>query len=481
MADTKISELTSITGANVNDTADELAIVDGSATQTKKITREELFQGVSKAKVGTGADANGNADELVISKDQNNVGMSILAADSTGVCRILFGSQTDNSAAKIQHNESNSRLFVQAEGELRLQTGGTNDRVTVDSSGNVGIGNTSPSEVLDVTGTGLFSGRVGIGTDLGSNPSGADPDADNLVIDAGGADAGITIDTGTAAKGSLFFADGGTGDGLKRGQIVYDHNGDYMAFATNAVERMRLISSGAKIGTGADGSANGDELVLSKAGNNIGMTLLCNDTTGNSRIYLGSQTDTQAARLHHNAGNNRLFLQAKGELHFQTGGSGTTMTLDGDGDLDVTGALSKGSGSFKISHPLKPDTHHLVHSFIEGPQADNLYRGRVALVGGTATVNLDTAGRMTEGTFVALNGNVQCFTSNEQGWTAVKGSVSGNTLTIQAQDSACTDTVSWMVVGERHDQHMIDTAWTDAQGRVITEPEKVEDTQEETA
>jgi hypothetical protein len=76
---------------------------------------------------------------------------------------------------------------------------------------------------------------------------------------------------------------------------------------------------------------------------------------------------------------------------------------------------------------------------------------------------------------------VQCLTSNEQGWTAVKGSVSGNILTIEAQEASCTDTVSWMVIGERKDQHMIDTLWTDADGRVITEPEKVEDTQEEGA
>jgi hypothetical protein len=506
-----------------------------------------------KIKVGAGADGPVNGDELVLSKVQTNVGMSILSEDTTGQSRLIFGTQTDTSAAKVQYVASSDEIILQSGGIVTLQSGGTVDRVTIDSSGNVGVGNASPSdpldvtgtvkstvsstgdfnfnavssgggnyriypddattanptwlhqsnssedqawviggvermrldsggnlgiatsspaEALDVTGTGLFSGRVGIGTDLGSNPSGADPDADNLVIDAGGADAGITIDTGTAAKGSLFFADGGTGDALKRGQIVYDHNGDYMAFATNAVERMRLISSGAKIGTGADGSSNGDEFVISKDITNLGMSLLCADSTGNSRIYLGSQTDTQAARLHHSESNDRLFLQAKGDLYFQTGGSGTTMTLNGSGDLDVTGALSKGSGSFKIDHPLKPDTHHLVHSFIEGPQADNIYRGTVALVNGAATVNLDTAGRMSEGTFVALNGNVQCLTSNEQGWTAVRGSVSGNILTIEAQDSACTDTVSWMVIGERHDQHMIDTAWTDADGRVITEPEK---------
>ena len=79
---------------------------------------------------------------------------------------------------------------------------------------------------------------------------------------------------------------------------------------------------------------------------------------------------------------------------------------------------------------------------------------------------------MSEGTFVLLNREIQVFTSNETGWTAVKGSVTGNTLTITAQDNTCTDTISWMVIGERKDQHMIDTDWTDENGKVIVEPLK---------
>jgi len=165
-----------------------------------------------------------------------------------------------------------------------------------------------------------------------------------------------------------------------------------------------------------------------------------------------------------------------------SGGSVTSVFLRQSG-LEVNasgtviqGSLSKGSGSFKIDHPLvgMSTTHNLVHSFIEGPQADLIYRGKVDLVDGSATVNIDTAGRMTEGTFVALCTNVQCFTTNETDWTAIKGSVSGNTLTVLAQDSSCTATVSWMVVGERKDQHMIDTNWTDDNGRVITEPPKTD-------
>ena len=168
---------------------------------------------------------------------------------------------------------------------------------------------------------------------------------------------------------------------------------------------------------------------------------------------------------------NQVILQSSGATErLRTENSGVRIT----GLCTVTGVLSKGSGSFKIDHPVAgmSTTHDLVHSFIEGPQADLIYRGSVDLVSGIGTVNIDTAARMTEGTFDALCTNVQCFTSNETDWTAVKGSVSGNILTITAQDSSSTATVGWMVVGERKDQHMLDTHWTDDDGRVIVEPTK---------
>ena len=144
--------------------------------------------------------------------------------------------------------------------------------------------------------------------------------------------------------------------------------------------------------------------------------------------------------------------------------------------VNFRGGISASSKSFRITHPhpSKKDTHDLVHSSIEGPQADNIYRGKVDLVGGTATVNIDTTSNMTDGTFVLLNRDIQCFTSNETGWTAVKGSVSGNLLTITAQDNSCTDTISWMVVGERQDDNIksSDVDTTDSDGKLIVEPLK---------
>jgi hypothetical protein len=144
------------------------------------------------------------------------------------------------------------------------------------------------------------------------------------------------------------------------------------------------------------------------------------------------------------------------------------------GDVQVIGSLSKGSGSFKIDHPLPElqDTHHLVHSFVESPQADLIYRGKVTLTNGQAQVNIDQAAGMTDGTFVALCRDVQCFTSNESDWDAVKGAVVGNMLIIDCQNSSSSATISWLVIGERQDKHMFETKWTDENGKVIVEPLK---------
>ena len=135
---------------------------------------------------------------------------------------------------------------------------------------------------------------------------------------------------------------------------------------------------------------------------------------------------------------------------------------------------SKGSGSFKIDHPLpeKKDTHNLIHSFIEGPKADLIYRGKVQLINGSASINIDEVSGMTDGTFVLLCNDVQCFTSNETDWDAVKGSVSGNVLSIECQNTSSNATVSWMAIGERKDDHMLKADWTDENGKPMVEPLK---------
>jgi hypothetical protein len=338
------------------------------------------------------------------------------------------------------------------------------------------------------------SGKVGIGN---LTPTAhTNNSLSSVVIGTSAARDGLSIITATDGKGQIAFGDGDSdasgGAAEWQGIVEYDHSSDALKFYTRNYHRMTILGSGdtttSRVGintTAPDGTmhlhkascgtetanALGDILVLEDDGNN-GMSILTPDNAY-GQILWGSPSGDGAtgdsnARIAagYNSGNQRLDISV--------GQTNSAVTVHDTGNVAISGALSKGSGSFRIPHPLESrDGHDLVHSFLEGPQADLLYRGTATLSGGTATVNVDTAARMTDGTFVALCGNVQAFTTNETAFDNVRASVSGNVLTITSEDVSSTASISWLVVGERKDAHMVATDWTDSDGRVITEPETV--------
>jgi len=183
-------------------------------------------------------------------------------------------------------------------------------------------------------------------------------------------------------------------------------------------------------------------------------------------------TLAQIKGISEGSGNNKSHLQ----FYTSDGSLGMRMRIRDNGTVQVIGALSKGSGSFEIEHPLesKRETHLLRHSFVEAPTCDNIYRGKVTLVNGSSSVNLDEASGMSEGTFVLLNKNNQVFTTNESDWDNVKGIITGNTLNISCQNSDSTAEISWLVIGERHDDNIKTSPFTDSDGKLIVEPEKYE-------
>ena len=65
------------------------------------------------------------------------------------------------------------------------------------------------------------------------------------------------------------------------------------------------------------------------------------------------------------------------------------MTIAANGDVHVTGNLSKGGGSFQIDHPLDPKNKYLYHSFVESPDMKNVYDGNITTdEHGLATVKM---------------------------------------------------------------------------------------------
>lgn len=156
-------------------------------------------------------------------------------------------------------------------------------------------------------------------------------------------------------------------------------------------------------------------------------------------------------------------------------------TFDVSGNARVTGSLfasgvtiaNGGVKTFRIPHPVLPDTE-LIHSCIEGPRADLIYRGRKRLSGGSVTVDLNrestgNGATMADGTFEALCANPQVFVTNNDTWDRVRGAVTGATLTITAESPAADCWVDWMVVAERKDATIKASPLTDADGFLILE------------
>jgi hypothetical protein len=129
------------------------------------------------------------------------------------------------------------------------------------------------------------------------------------------------------------------------------------------------------------------------------------------------------------------------------------------GHVDVIGALSKSSGSFKIDHPLDPANKYLYHSFVESPDMKNIYDGNVTTDGsGTAVVTMPAW-------FEALNTDFryQLTVIGQFAQAIVASEISNGSFAIKTSKPGVK--VSWQVTGIRQD------AWANAH-RIQVEVDK---------
>jgi hypothetical protein len=110
---------------------------------------------------------------------------------------------------------------INGRGARSLLFGTSNtERMRIDSSGNVGIGNT-------------------VATTLNNTSLAA-----NLAVGTGATHAGVTVYTSTSTNGTIAFADGTSGSDTYVGYMQYQHGNNSLSFGTSAAERMRIDSSG---------------------------------------------------------------------------------------------------------------------------------------------------------------------------------------------------------------------------------------------
>lgn len=151
-----------------------------------------------------------------------------------------------------------------------------------------------------------------------------------------------------------------------------------------------------------------------------------------------------------------------------TAGGGDAALFDGNvtvnGNLAVSGTVSKGGGSFRIDHPLDPENKYLYHSFVESPDMMNVYNGMVLLdERGEAWVDLPDW-------FEALNRDFR-YQLTAIGSPAPDLHIGAEIrdLKFQIAGGVPFQKVSWQVTGVRHDPFARDH-------RIPTEVEKPQET-----
>jgi len=220
--------------------------------------------------------------------------MSIIINGDTGV------SGVDGSATTpaFQGNDTNTGIFYPAADTIAFAEGGT-EVMRIDSSGNVGIGTTTPANKFEVNGDGqrntaranTTAGEVLIeaqASNYWSTPTYSGTSLRQSGSTATGTYAGLS----NASLGSLIFQNGSAG-------LIATNGGSPIAFATASTERMR-IDSGGNVGIGttspisrlqvkAEGQSFGDGYILEKSSG----TIMYNQVVGSDdALYLGYSSNS---------------------------------------------------------------------------------------------------------------------------------------------------------------------------------------------
>lgn len=248
-----------------------------------------------------------------------------LIGPNTSQVRIKFGDTDNAGIGEVGYNHStNAMRFVTNDSE----------KMVIDSSGNVGISNTSPSS---------YNGS-----------------SDNLVIGSSGSN-GMTIVSGTSNAGYIMFADGTTGQQAYEGQITYDHSSNFMSFNTTANERMRIDSSGRLlVNRSATGGSVFDtcnvqvtgnisisradpELILQNTGTDARVWRILGSTSGGGTAALRFYDDTASAERMRITSSGRVLVNnttSFGGMFQSTGLAGAVAAMgarvgaNGDGALE---------------------------------------------------------------------------------------------------------------------------------------------------
>jgi len=388
---------------------------------------------------GAGNTANGEFALLDISSGSNNTadGYQALLSNATG------SSNTANGVFAIWRNTAGSSNTASGYGTLGNTQGSYNTAVgfqagqsNTDGSSNTLVGAGSDVETSDLSNATAIGANAVVGS------------SNALILGGAGSNA-VDVGIGTSTPRSILEAQAYapstlgptltlTNSGGNGGAAVALDFNSYSPSGTGTYNPAARIE--------ADDDQFSDDIVFkaNKQGSpNQGLqTTMAIYPNGNVKIAGNLTSDVS------------MSVQAANSLSLQ---AGTAVNLKGalinmsdtviQGNLTVTGNISKGSGSFRIDHPLDPANKYLYHSFVESPDMMNIYDGNVVTNQfGLATVTLPAY-------FEALNRDFryQLTVIGQFARAIVAREIAHNRFTIKTDRPGVK--VSWQVTGIRRDAY----------------------------
>ena len=254
----------------------------------------------------------------------------VTSIDAVGIITAQSGIHIDDSIVHL--GDTNTKIRFPAADTVTVETSGS-ERLRIDSSGLIGVGNINPANYNSAT--------------------------NNLVISESGGDSGITLNTGSSNASYLAFND--TGNSSNSGWVGYMHSANSTVFGTGGAERVRIDSSGrVLLGATSTDYSNIKLLVAGTAGTNyismLNTTATDSDEARFSYLHFrGTQSGGEVSSLvsigaQHDGSSD----DQKGELTFRTndGSDGNSpterMRISSTGKCQVykgTSTTGKTSGS----------------------------------------------------------------------------------------------------------------------------------------
>ncbi len=334
-----------------------------------------------------------NADDVVIGNTSASVAGLSIATSTSGYATLQFsdGAGSKNQG-QIAYNHADNSLALTTDSSVRM---------TIDSSGEVGIGTTSPDQLLSLQNT--------------------------------SAQCQQSLTAATNGSCAIYFGDT---DSVNRSKILHHNTGDYLSFSTAAAERMRIDSSG-RVGIGTTSPSS--KLHINCGSDNTAVQI---NSTDAGSFY--QAIDNTGESIFGHSGANAIISVDPGAsvsssaIVFQVDGNSEKMRINSSGNVGIGGTAPNyqlhvvngiGVGSHGFAQQLSI-TNNKIQSLLLGTGYTNMTINALGgLVGiGTGTTSLAARLHVENGG----SGNV----------AFLKHASSGIAVTLKLQNNRATGTLA---------------------------------------